>query len=137
MDKNILEEVLEDNNFLIPYLNQFRKNFKGNPTIKEIGISTDKYIKYLASIECDINTHELYDGIIAINTYLYEDKLEELKSEINNSLKEKGFLFIVIRNKSNLKEKMEYHLMEEYKLVQEYIGDDNWKFLLYQKSTIK
>lgn len=137
MDKDILNEIWESNNFLLPYLKQFRNNFEGIPHITELGKTTSKYLDYLESLNCNIEESELYDGIIVINTHNYEKTLEELFTNINKILKDEGLIFFVIRDKTNLIERIEYHLLTKYHLIQEYIGDDNWKFLLYQKSSIK
>lgn len=137
MNEEILEIVLESNNFLLSYLKQFRNNLGDNATVTEIGIHSDKYLNYLASLGCNINKQDRYDGVIVINTFLYEQKEESLYKMIDELLVDNGYVFLVIHNKGMLKEHLTYHFLTKYELVQEYIGDENWNFLLYQKSTIK
>ena len=137
---DLLLSVLEDTDFLKPYIKQFSKYFNQDSKLVEISPKSNKYIEYLKELNINIeeyNNQNNIDGILLINTNEYIDKIEELFEIINNILKEEGYIFFRIRNKNNLLEKIEYHLLNNYKLVEEFINDDNWNFLLYQKSTIK
>ena len=137
---DLLLSVLEDTDFLKPYIKQFSKYFNQDSKLVEISPKSNKYIEYLKELNINIeeyNNQNNIDGILLINTNEYIDKTEELFEIINNILKEEGYIFFRIRNKNYLLEKIEYHLLNNYKLVEEFINDDNWNFLLYQKSTIK
>ena len=114
----LLNSVLESTDFLTPYLKQFAKYFDSS------------------SIEPFENQSNL-DGVLSIHTNEYENNIDDLVNIIDNILKEEGYVFFVIRNKTNILKSLEYHLLDKFTLVEEYISDDNWKFILYKKSTIK
>lgn len=136
----LLESVLENNNFLIPYLKQFAKYFNESSKLVEISPLTKKNINYLKELNINIeeyNNQENIDGVLITNNKLYEENIDELFNKIDKILNESGYIFFVIRNKTNILVNLEYHLLNKYNLVEEFISDENWKFLLYQKSTIK
>lgn len=137
---SLLESVLESTDFLRPYLKQFSKHFDSNSKLVEIASTSDKYINILKEYGINIKSFENeleVDGILSVHTNMYENNIEELFNIINSILKEDGLVFFVIRDKTNIYKSLEYHLLNNYNLVEEYISDNNWKFILYQKSTIK
>ena len=136
----LLNSVLESTDFLTPYLKQFAKYFDSSSKLVEISSTTSKYINILKeqniSIEPFENQSDL-DGVLSIHTNEYENNIDDLVNIIDNILKEEGYVFFVIRNKTKILKSLEYHLLDKFTLVEEYISDDNWKFILYKKSTIK
>ena len=136
----LLNSVLESTDFLTPYLKQLAKYFDSSSKLVEISSTTSKYINILKeqniSIEPFENQSNL-DGVLSIHTNEYENNIDDLVNIIDNILKEEGYVFFVIRNKTNILKSLEYHLLDKFTLVEEYISDDNWKFILYKKSTIK
>ena len=134
MDDKLLDEILNESTFLNPYLKQFRNYLSEKPSVNELGKNNDKYIKELMKLGCVIDDTNL-DGLIVININNYKDKIDTLIKEINDLLKSDGYLFIVLKSQTNEKNRIEFYLSDSYKLVEEFIGDSNWNFLLYQKST--
>lgn len=136
----LLNSVLESTEFLIPYLKQFAKYFNENSKLVEISSTTEKYINILKELNIDIkpyNNQTEVDGVLVVHTNTYEENIDDLVNIITSILKEEGYVFFVIRNKTNIVERLEYHLLDKYILEEEFISDDNWKFILYKKSTIK
>lgn len=136
----LLTSVLESTNFLTPYLKQFAKYFDETSKLVEISATTDKYINIIKELNIDIESYtnqKEVDGVLVVHTNNYEENIEDLVNIITSILKDDGYVFFVIRNKTNIVERLEYHLLDKYKLEEEFISDDNWKFILYKKSTIK
>lgn len=134
MGDKLLDEILNESTFLNPYLKQFRNYLSEKPSVNELGKNNDKYIKELMKLGCVIDDTNL-DGLIVININNYKDKIDTLIKEINDLLKSDGYLFIVLKSQTKEKNRIEFYLSDSYKLVEEFIGDSNWNFLLYQKST--
>lgn len=134
MEDKILDEILNESTFLNPYLKQFKNYLPDKPIVNELGSKNDKYLNELINLGCNIGNDNL-DGLIVINTNTYKDNIEQLIKDINNSLKDNGYLFIVLKPQTKEKSRIEFYLEDNYKVIEEFIGDDNWNFLLYQKST--
>ena len=134
MEDKILEEILNESTFFKPYLKQFRNYLSDTPAVNELGKNNDKYINELVNLGCVVKEKNL-DGLIVINTINYKNEIDKLINEIDNLLKDEGYLFIVLKAQSKEKHKIELYLEDKYQLVEEFIGDENWNFLLYQKST--
>lgn len=134
MDDKILDEILNESTFLNPYLKQFKNYLTDKPVINELGSNNDKYLNELIKLGCTIGNDNL-DGLIVINTNNYKDKIEQLIKDIDSSLKDDGYLFIVLKPQTKEKSRIEFYLEDNYKIIEEFIGDENWNFLLYQKST--
>lgn len=136
----LLNSVLESTEFLTPYLKQFAKYFNENSKLVEISSITDKYINILKELNIDIEPYtnqKEVDGVLVVHTNNYEENIDDLVNIITSILNDDGYVFFVIRNKTNIVERLEYHLLDKYILEEEFISDDNWKFILYKKSTIK
>ena len=134
MDDKILDEILNESTFLNPYLKQFKNYLTDKPVVNELGSNNDKYLNELIKLGCTIGNDNL-DGLIVINTNNYKDKIEQLIKDIYSSLKDDGYLFIVLKPQTKEKSRIEFYLEDNYKIIEEFIGDENWNFLLYQKST--
>lgn len=134
MDDKILDEILNESTFLNPYLKQFKNYLTDKPVVNELGSNNDKYLNELIKLGCTIGNDNL-DGLIVINTNNYKDKIEQLIKDIDSSLKDDGYLFIVLKPQTKEKSRIEFYLEDNYKIIEEFIGDENWNFLLYQKST--
>ena len=134
MDDKILDEILNESTFLNPYLKQFKNYLTDKPVVNELGSNNDKYLNELIKLGCTIGNDNL-DGLIVINTNNYKDRIEQLIKDIDSSLKDDGYLFIVLKPQTKEKSRIEFYLEDNYKIIEEFIGDENWNFLLYQKST--
>lgn len=134
MDDKILDEIFNESTFLNPYLKQFKNYLTDKPVVNELGSNNDKYLNELIKLGCIIGNDNL-DGLIVINTNNYKDKIEQLIKDIDSSLKDDGYLFIVLKPQTKEKSRIEFYLEDNYKIIEEFIGDENWNFLLYQKST--
>lgn len=134
MDNKILNEVMKETTFLNPYLKQFKKYLEEHGTVKELGKIDDKYLNELVSLGLKVSDSKV-DGLILINFDKYKENIDLLLEDIDSNLKDEGYLFIVLHTNNKDINKVKYLLESNFLLVEEFIGDESWNFLLYQKST--
>lgn len=142
----MIDEVLRDSNYLIPYFKQFI-NIINSKNILDYSNKHGIIYNNLTSLDCVVkNKSEIennkFDGIV-INNLDYELD-SNLMKYLYDILNDEGSIFIILRLKKvnfcfdDDKTHEEVELLKEsikniYEINTELIGDSSWKFFIITK----
>ena len=124
-----LKDILINNSFLNPYIKQYKRYLSNNKVIVLGDITNiEKSI-----IDNNLEIDEIdYSGIIIYE--ITEEIIDELLNKYYELNKELN-IFIIDSNSEYDINLINHLLKNKYDLVEEFIGDDKWKFILYKKNT--
>lgn len=167
--EDVLNEILNANAFLTPYLKQFVNHLKKNPRVLDVNCKNGACTRKLKNLSCevvgidkneewiekakeqnpsipffvesilnDLSYLALFDGILISFTFcnIKKEEREKTFKNLYDLLKKGGYLLIINKvdeESISVHEYLELDWKSKFCLVEEFIGDNKWNFLLYKK----
>ncbi len=132
-----LDCITNETEFLLPYYKQFIRHLKGD-TILLLGDINDKCLCKLEKSKIKISQNDgiIVNGII-IHNALTSNNIKEISKIIKERLGNGGIILIINNNNYFENEEIKYHFKSDFDILEEFIGDEKWNFILYSKKTTK
>lgn len=132
-----LDCITNETEFLLPYYKQFIRHLKGDIVLL-LGDINDKCLCELekSKIKISQNDDVIVNGIV-IHNALTSNNIEEIPKIIKDRLGNGGIVLIINNNNYFEIEEIKYHFKSDFDILEEFIGDEKWNFILYSKKTTK
>ncbi len=141
MKDTVIESLWEESTFFVPYYKQFKKYLNGREILL---VERNKWHqeKKLESLKLNVSKwaigtskslNSTYDGLIFFCISDQSGDISTIVEELKDQLKEKGILFLILKNIPYTQEQLDILLDKEFQFIEELASNEEWKFYLYEK----